>query len=736
MNIYQIKNPDSIFTNNPGVPKCDRDPLCSTGVCNTDLSIGDRAAAFVKNMTLAEKIQNLDNVAPGVPRLGLPPYNWWSEALHGVAGGNGVSIQPPPGNFSAATAFPAPIHMSAAFDFDLVFSIGEIISTEARAFYDFGFAGASYFTPNINPFRDPRWGRGQETPGEDPFVGSQYALAMVTGLQGQDPDYLRVIATCKHYAAYDVENTRFQNDVHPSMQDMSEYFLPAFKKCVADAHAASVMCSYNGVDGTPSCANSWLLETVLREHFGFSEAYNYVVTDCDAVDSLVTGLHFAPNLSAGAADALNGGTDLDCGSTFGSNLNSAVQAGLTTEAAITKAVTRLVAALIKVGYFDQPDQFAHFSWADVNTTSSRNAAYQAATEGMVLLKNDGTLPITKAPGSVALIGPMCNATTQILGNYAGTPAVVASPLDAFKSKWQNVQFQQGTGISSDDTSGFAAAIAAAKNADVIFYCGGLDKSVEDEARDRDNIDWPGNQKDLITQLAGLGKKLVVLQFGGGQVDDSDFLKSSGVNSILWTGYPGQEGGRAIFDTVTGASSPAGRLPVTQYPSSYTDSVDMLDMTLRPGSNPGRTYWWYNDAVVPFGYGLHYTQFEVTPTGTAFPSTDISLLPGNVTVSFNVKNVGSRTSDYVALLFVSSCSGPTPCPLKKLVAFTRLHDIAPGQTQKADLVIDTDLLARADDKGTQSIYPGMYFLMLDVVNPTGTSFTLTGSTKQVSTLPSQ
>lgn len=727
----------------PSLPDCTRDPLCSNDVCDTSKSIEDRAAALTKSMSLEEKVANLVSTAAGSSRLGLPAYEWWNEALHGVAGSPGVHFQSPLGaNFSAATSFPMPISLSAAFDDELVKEVATVISTEARAFANHGYAGMDYWTPNINPFRDPRWGRGMETPGEDPYRISNYVLHLVDAIQGGiEPEYYRSIATCKHFAGYDVEEGRTSNDVYPTKQDMADYFLPMFETCVKDAKVASIMCTYNSLDGTPTCANSNLLQGILRDGWDFKEPFNYVVSDCDSIENIFDPHHFAKDIVEAAALGVNAGTDLDCGTTY-DNLSKAVQQNLTTEAVLDKSITRLFAALVKVGYFDQPAEYNKLNWADVNTTKSQILAYRAAVDGMTLLKNDDTLPLPIKASNVAVIGPWANVTEQMQGNYAGTAPLLVNPLDVFRSKWQNVKYAKGTDIDSGDTSGFDEAIQAAKASDYILYMGGIDISVEYEGVDRKSIAWPGNQLDLVDKLSALGKPLVVVQFGGGQIDDSTLLQNKKVNSIVWAGYPGQDGGNAVFDILTGRVAPAGRLPITQYPASYVDNNDILDMNLRPSNGiPGRTYMWYTgEAVLPFGHGLHYTNFSAEWTKNPADSYSIETLANAglrdefVTVTASLKNTGKTKSDYVGLLFLESTAGPKPRPNKKLVSYRRVRDIGAGTAKELRLRVNVGELARADENGDKWIYPGEYSLVLDTDARLTTKFKLTGQAAKVAEYP--
>ncbi|KAF7365426.1 hypothetical protein MVEN_00415400 [Mycena venus] len=735
-------------------PDCVGGPLANTTVCDTTATATARAQALIAMFTTDELINNTVNMSPGVPRLGLPAYNWWSEALHGVAGSPGVSFAPAGQNFSFATSFPEPILMSAAFDDELIKEVATIISTEARAFNNAERAGLDYFTPNINPFRDPRWGRGQETPGEDPFRISQYVLNLIDGLQGGiNPPLFKIAADCKHFAGYDIENwmgnERFSFNAIISTQDLSSFYLPPFQSCVRDARVGSVMCSYNAVNGIPSCADTYLLQTILRDHWGFDDN-RWVTSDCDAIANFIDH-KFSPDLPHAAASGIIAGTDVDCGTTYSNNLGAAVNMSLVKVSQIQAALTRQYASLTRLGYFDPPasQPYRQLSWADVNTPNAQKLAYTAAVEGITLLKNNGVLPLASSIKKLAFIGPWANATKQMQGNYQGTAPFLISPFAAAQTAGFTATLTAGTSINSNSTSGFAAAIAAAKVADTVIYAGGIDDSIEAEAMDRDTIVWPGNQLDLIAQLAALGKPLVVLQFGGGQVDDAALKSNPNVSAIMWGGYPSQSGGTAVMDIISGKVSPAGRLPTTQYPASYVDAVPMTDMSLRPSAtNPGRTYKWYTGTpTYEFGTGLSYTTFSLALSGRPASSYNIQTLvkagqaaggPLDLAVfdtfQVAVSNKGKVASDYVVLGFVKTTAGPAPFPNKELVSYARVKGVGAGQSATASLKVTLGSIARVGDDGSASLYPGDYTLLLDV--PTGVthSFRLTGTQAQITQWP--
>lgn len=754
MSLYQILNPQGSTANTGFVPVCQTSPLCSHKVCNTSLSISGRIKSLVDSLTLEEKILNIVDASAGSARLGLPPHEWWNEATHGVGSAPGVQFTEKPANFSYATSFPAPISIAASFDDDLVRQIAGVIGKEGRAFANNGFSGFDFWAPNINPFRDPRWGRGQETPGEDSFVVQSYIRNFIPGLQGNDPEEKQVIATCKHYAVYDLETGRYGNDYNPSQQDLADYFLAPFKTCVRDTGVGSVMCAYNAVDGIPSCASEYLLEQVLRKQWNFTAEYNYVVSDCDAVTDIWRYHNFTDTEEAAASVAINAGTDLECGSSY-LKLNESLAASQITARSLDRSLTRLYSALFTVGFFDG-GKYSGLDFSDVSTPEAQALAYQAAVEGMTLLKNDkNILPIHSSNDykSIALIGPFANATTQMQGDYSGIPPYLISPLQAFEnhSEWE-INYSVGTGINNQSAAGFASALAAAKKSDLTIYLGGIDNSIEAETLDRTSLDWPGNQLDMVTQLSNLHKPLIVVQFGGGQLDDSSLLRNEGVQALVWAGYPSQSGGAALLDVLTGKKSIAGRLPITQYPANYTDQVSIFDINLRPalnGTYPGRTYKWYRgNPVIPFGYGLHYTHFDFDWEQTLGHGYNIQDLvascqsdgPINDSTPFasikaRLKNVGSEASDYVGLLFIlSEDAGPAPRPNRSLVSYTRIHDISPGSKATLEFSLTLGSLARADDKGNLQIYPGKYKIALDISESLTFEFFLRGSPVVIDTLP--
>lgn len=602
---------------------------------------------------------------------------------------------------------------------------------------------------------------------------SSYVKALIAGLEGTDDadgsvdgTYKKVVSTCKHFAGYDVENWngnyRYQFDASITNQDMVEYYLPPFQACARDAKVGAFMCSYNAVNGVPTCADSWLLNDVLRDHWNWSspeEGY-WVTSDCDAIQNVFLPHRWADTREASAAAALKAGTDLNCGAYYSQHLGGAYEQGLINDTHLDTALTRLFGSLVRLGYFDPPESqpYRSLGWENVSTPEAQDLAYQAAVKGTVLLKNSNdTLPLGDLAGNkVALIGDWADATTQMQGNYYGIAPYLHSPLWAAQQLFgdDNVLYASGPDYNNPTTNfDWGSIWAVADEADVILYFSGIDDSTESEGMDRVSLAWSGNMLDVIGELALLDKPLVVVQMGGGQVDSRPIVENPGVGALLWGGYPGQDGGVAILDIIAGKQAPAGRLPLTQYPANYIQNVSMTDMSLRPsdgavGRFPGRTYRWYEgEATFPFGTGLHYTNFTASSSGFSNGDTfDIASLTDNCTgvdyldlcpfasLPLTISNTGSVHSDYVALLFLQGEFGPQPYPLKTLVAYERAQNISSGWSSSVVLDLTLASLSRVDTDGNRVLYPGSYSLVLDLDEKVVVNFTLTGDEKVLDAWP--
>ncbi|CAN1327185.1 Beta-D-xylosidase 4 [Linum perenne] len=684
--LFLLLNGAAVHAQNP-VFACDvaKTPsLASLGFCNASMSVSDRVSDLVGRLSLSEKITFLVNNAGSVDRLGIPKYEWWSEALHGV------SYVGPGTHFSnvvpAATSFPQVILTAASFNTSLFQAIGKVVSTEARAMHNVGLAGLTFWSPNINILRDPRWGRAQETPGEDPLLTSKYATGYVKGLQQRDDgdeDRLKVAACCKHYTAYDVDNwkgvDRYHFNAIVTKQDMDDTFQPPFKSCVIDGNVASVMCSYNQVNGIPTCADPDLLAGVIRGQWKLN---GYIVSDCDSLDVYYKSQRYTKTPEEAAAKAILAGLDLNCGTFLGEHTEAAVKAGLVDESAISKAVSNNFATLMRLGFFDgdpRSQLYGKLGPKDVCTEENQELAREAARQGIVLLKNNaGSLPLSPTSiKNLAVIGPNANVTKTMIGNYEGLTASVAT---TYVAGCQNV---------ACGTAQVEEAKKAAAGADATILVMGTDLSIEAESLDRTD---------------------------------------------LTVGFPGEAGGAAIADVIFGHFNPSGRLPMSWYPQSYADKVSMTNMNMRPDNStgyPGRTYRFYTgETVYTFGDGLGYSEFSHKLI-RAPKSVSVGLRPdhacyssecesvdaaeeicggggGVVDVHLRVRNRGKMQGSHTVFLF-SSPPAVHNSARKHLVGFEKVGLEGRGKTVvkfKVDLCKD---LSMVDEFGKRKVALGEHLL---------------------------
>eukprot|EP00475_Leptophrys_vorax_P031390 TRINITY_DN47558_c0_g1_i1.p1 TRINITY_DN47558_c0_g1~~TRINITY_DN47558_c0_g1_i1.p1 ORF type:complete len:741 (-),score=242.52 TRINITY_DN47558_c0_g1_i1:86-2308(-) len=695
------KNPCDATTNVSHLPFCD-----------TSLPVYTRAADLVSRLTLNEKISQVVNSATGIPRLSIPAYQWWSECLHGVNSGCGSN------GARCPTSFPAPINNAATFNMKLVREMSQMISTEARRLFVEGVVGGlDFWAPNINIFRDPRWGRGQETPGEDPVLSASYAAEFVKGLQeGEDPRYVKAIATLKHFDAYSLENyegvDRHHFDANVSAADFVQTYFPAFKSGVVDGQVKSIMCSYNSVNGMPSCANEFLLEQVLRQQWGFE---GYVVSDCDAVDDIFSTHHTFNTREEAAAKALIAGTDLDCGNFYGANLNGAISQKLVDEAVLDKSLTRLFAHRMMTGLFDPMNQQPYFQYPAevVDSAEHRAHALQMAKESIVLLKNsDNSLPLDlNSIKTVALLGPLMNATEQLCSNYFGHLPHIVSPLEGISAAFSKSKIVASAvlpSVKSTLTAGFANAVDIASKADVAILHVGIDNSVESEGKDRVEVSLPGVQEKLIQTIADAQKKTIVIVHGGSSLDISVAKNHPNVVAILYALYPGEEGGNAIASVLSGGYNPSGRLPFTVYAKEFINETDFKDMNMKSGT--GRTYRFYTGTpLFEFGAGMSYTQFSFSWQNEANYLQKSGLLEMQYTVA--VKNTGSLAGDVSVLAFVSKTGAKqSECPLKQLFAFDKVS-LAPGESTNLFFTTSPAATYCVDAEGRQFADPGEYVVQI-------------------------
>jgi len=480
------------------------------------------------------------------------------------------------------------------------------------------------------------------------------------------------------------------------------------------------------------------MNTILRDHWKWQEN-NYITSDCEAVLDIWQNHKYASSNAAGTALAFNNGMDTSCEYSGSSDISGAWNSKALNETIVDRALVRIYRGIIKAGYFDGSSAvYAKLGASNVNTPEAQKLARQAVSDGIVMLKNDKTLPLTLKSGSkVAMIGFWANDSSKLRGGYSGPAPYLRTPVYAAQQLGLSVKSATGPILQANSASDTwtTNALNAAGGSDYIIYFGGQDTSAAAEGKDRLSVAWPEAQVTLINKLAGLGKPLVIVQMGD-MLDNTPLLSNKGVNSILWASWPGQDGGSGVLDIISGAKSVAGRLPVTQYPTNYTN-LAMTDMALRPsGSNPGRTYRWYPTPIQSFGYGLHFTSFKVSADSFG-PSFSIQSLLSNCTSAYKdncplpdltvkVSNTGNRTSDFAALAFIKSTNGPAPYPIKTLVSYKRLRDIAAGTTASASLSWTLGNVARHDANGNTVIYPGNYEILLDEPVQARVNFTLTGT----------
>ncbi|EOA34840.1 hypothetical protein CARUB_v10022420mg [Capsella rubella] len=716
--------------------------------CRTDLQISNRAHDLVSRLTVDEKISQLVNTAPGIPRLGVPAYEWWSEALHGIAyTGPGTWFN---GTVKAATSFPQVILTAASFDSYEWFRIGQAIGEEARGMYNAGQAnGMTFWAPNINIFRDPRWGRGQETPGEDPTMTGSYAVAYVRGLQGDSFDgrkvlsgaHLQASACCKHFTAYDLDRwkgvTRYVFNAQVSLADMAETYQPPFKKCVEEGRATCIMCAYTRVNGIPSCADPNLLTHTVRGLWGFR---GYIASDCDAVSLIYEAQGYAKSHEDAVGDVLKAGMDVNCGSYLQKHTKSALQQKKVSESDIDRALLNLFSVRIRLGLFNgDPTKlpYGNISPKDVCSPAHEALALDAARNGIVLLKNNlKLLPLSKSSSSLAVIGPNANAARTLLGNYAGPPCKTVTPLDALRGYVKNAVYHQGCDAVVCSNADINQAVAIARNADHVVLIMGLDQTQEKEDLDRVSLTLPGKQQDLITSAANAAKKPVVLVLiCGGPVDVSFATNNDKIGSIIWAGYPGEAGGIALAEIIFGDHNPGGRLPVTWYPQSFVN-VKMTDMRMRSATGyPGRTYKFYKGPkVFEFGHGLSYSKysyrFKNLPETKLYLNQSKALLNSDsvryalvsemekeacnvakTKVTVTVENQGEMAGKHPVLMFARHERGGEDGKRaeKQLVGF---KSIVLSYGEKAEMEFEIGLcehLSRANEVGVMVVEEGKYFL---------------------------
>ena len=635
-----------------------------------------KARELVSRMTLEEKASQLKYNAPAIPRLGIPAYNWWNEVLHGVA------------RAGTATVFPQAIGLAAMFDEDFQEEIGDAIAREARAKYNGQsshgdrdiYKGLTVWSPNINIFRDPRWGRGHETYGEDPYLTSRLGIRFIRGLQG-DGKYLKTAACSKHFAVHSgPEAVRHEFNAIASPKDMNETYLAAFEATVKEAEVESVMGAYNRVNGEPACGSETLLKKTLREKWGFR---GHVVSDCWAINDFHMNHKVTATATESAALAIRNGCDLNCGNTY-LHLMQAYQECKVTEEQITTACERLFTTRYLLGLFAEDCEYDHIPVTDVDTDLHQAMALKAAEKSMVLLENDGTLPLDPAKiHTVAVIGPNADSIPALEGNYNGTSSRYVTFLEGIRTycaaRGIRVLYSLGCHLFKDRTSNLALAddrlaeaAMYAEAADVTIACVGLDAGLEGEEGDTGNEYFSGDKKDLLIPesqrrlmqvLQQSAKKLVTVIAAGSS------LNVEGGNAKLFAWYPGQAGGTALAELLFGDKNPGGHLPLTFY-RDVADLPDFEDYSMK-----NRTYRYYEGEVLyPFGFGLSYTRWSLKDAALA-----------DSMISVTVCNDGKMDGDAVVQVYVEIDSPDAP-PRPRLCGFSRVS-VSAGKSAKIRVPLD-------------------------------------------------
>jgi len=698
---------------------------------NAELPLEARLDDLLGRLSLEEKTAQLLHEAPAVPRLGIPAYNWWNEGLHGVA------------RAGLATVFPQAIGLAAMWSAARLQQVATVVSDEARAKHheylrqgDHGmYKGLTIWSPNINIFRDPRWGRGHETYGECPYLTARLGVAFCRGLQGDHPQYLKTVATPKHFAAHSgPEGLRHGFDAVVSAKDLRETYLPAFHACVTEGNAGSVMAAYNRVNGEPCPASDTLLGRILRDEWGFA---GYVVSDCWAIKDLHESHGVTRTAEESAARALKAGCDLNCGCTY-QRLPAALAAGLLSEADVDRCLRRLFRARLRLGMFDPPRRVRYASIPyEVNDCDEHRALARAtARESMVLLKNDGTLPLRPDLRSLAVIGPNAHDGQVLLANYHGQPSRIVTPLDGIRaavSRGTKVWYAEGCrrqGLEVDGlqrAGNISEAVSVAQRADAVVLCLGLSADIEGEqgdagnseaAGDRVDLALPGLQTRLLQAIVELGKPTVLVIIAGSALDLRGAQDDDRVGAILDAWYPGEEGGAALAELLFGAYSPAGRLPIT-FPAALEDLPPFASYAMA-----GRTYRYLDPArppLYPFGYGLSYTRFHYGALALSAASIEAGQTLG---VSVTVTNAGGHAADEVVQLYVRDLAASCPVPHHSLRGFRRLS-LAPGEARQVQFELHPRDLSLIDERGCRVLEPGRFRLFVGGSQPDARSGALTG-----------
>ena len=689
-----------------------------------------RAKELVAKMTVDEKASQLRYDAPAIDRLGIPAYNWWNEALHGVA------------RAGTATMFPQAIGLAAAFDEDLMGAIGEIIAVEARAKYNEQskredrdiYKGLTFWAPNVNIFRDPRWGRGHETYGEDPYLTSRLAVPFVKGMQG-DGEYMKVAACAKHFAVHSgPEGERHFFDAKASKKDLEETYLPAFEACVKEAGVEAVMGAYNRTNGEPCCANKPLMVDTLRDKWGFE---GHFVSDCWAIKDFHENHKVTSSPEESAKLALEMGCDLNCGCTYQTIMN-AYRAGILDEELITTSCERLFTTRFLLGMFDKTE-YDEIPFEKVECKEHLEVASRAARESVVLLKNDGLLPLDKSKiRTIGVVGPNANSRLSLIGNYHGTASRYITVLEGIQDKVGDdvrVLYSEGSDIFKNNISNLAdpnlpdrlsEAQAVADHSDVVVVVVGLDENLEGEegdagnqfaSGDKINLNLPLCQRQLLYSVLECGKPTIVIDMAGSAIDLSKAEEEA--NAVLQAWYPGARGGKDVADILFGDVSPSGKLPVTFY-ASADDIPDFKDYSMK-----NRTYRYFTGTpLYPFGYGLTYGDCYVKPD--LHLHMDNGSKDGLVDAELTVKvaNDGKVDTDEVVQVYIKDLDSKFATTHPSLCGFKRVH-VPAGSEVEVTVKLDKKAFTSVNEEGERKVFAKNFKLYAGCQQPDTRSKELTG-----------
>ena len=688
-----------------------------------------RARALVAKMTVEEKASQLKFDAEAIPRLGIPAYNWWNEALHGVA------------RAGTATVFPQAIGLAAAFDTEMMKEIGSVIATEGRAKYNenqkYGdrdiYKGLTFWAPNVNIFRDPRWGRGHETYGEDPYLTSRLAVAFIQGLQG-DGEYMKTAACAKHFAVHSgPEAKRHFFNAEASKKDMEETYLPAFEACVKEGKVEAVMGAYNRTNGEPCCASEELMNHYLRGKWKFQGHY---VSDCWAIRDFHENHKVTDRPEESVKKALEAGCDLNCGCTYEKILN-AYREGIIDEKYITESCVRLFTTRFLLGMFNETE-YDKTSYLEVESKEHLELAEQAATESMVLLKNDGILPLKKEEiHTIGIIGPNANSRNSLIGNYHGTSSEYVTVLEGMKQAAGDqirVLYSEGCHLWKDTIEHLAApgqpdrlaeAQAVAEYSDVVLLVVGLDETLEgeegdtghsDASGDKKDLEFPEPQKKLMDQILECKKPVILVNMTGSAMNLS--VAEEKAAAIIQAWYPGARGGKAVSDVIFGEKSPSGKLPVTFYKDT-SDIPDFEDYSMK-----NRTYRYYTgEPLYPFGYGLTYGKCVVNSVTAEKVYGQEKEFKG-VKLFIETENQKNTETDDVLQVYIKDLDTEYAVLNPTLAAFKRIH-LNGNVSGKTEIFVDKRAFTSVDENGDRKITGKNFKLYAGFSQPDARSEALAG-----------